>query len=77
MHFDLGGLLVQQKKWQEARSHLEFVMRFYPDEDARTYPLLIQADQALGDRSAAEKALRFGLRLFPSNEELQRLNLVR
>ena len=77
MHFDLGGLLVQQKKWQEARTHLEFVMRFYPDEDARTYPLLIHADQALGDPSAAAKALRFGLRLFPSNEELQHLNLAR
>jgi len=77
MHFDLGGLLVQQKRWQEARTHLEFVMRFYPDEDARTYPLLVQADQALGDSLAAAKALRFGLRLFPSNEELQHLNLVR
>jgi predicted Zn-dependent protease len=77
MHFDLGGLLVQQKRWQEARTHLEFVMRFYPDEDARTYPLLVQADQALGDSLAAAKALRFGLRLFPSNEELQHLNLAR
>jgi spermidine synthase len=76
-HFNLGALLVQQKKWQEARTHLEFVMRFYPDEDARTYPLLIQADQALGDPRAAAKALRFGLRLFPSNEELQRLSLAR
>jgi spermidine synthase len=77
MHFDLGALLIQQKKWQEARTHLEFVMRFYPDEDARTYLLLIQADRALGDSSAAAEALRFGLRLFPDSEELRHLKLVR
>jgi spermidine synthase len=77
MHFDLGDLLVQQKKWREAREHLEFVMRFYPDEDARTYPLLVQVDEAMGDAPAAAKALRFGLRLFPDNEELRHLNLMR
>ena len=40
------------------------------------YPLLFQADKALGDPSAAAKAVRFGLRLFPDNSELQRLNLL-
>lgn len=75
-HFNLGGLLFREKQWQQARKHLEFVMRFYPDEDARIYPLLVQVDQALGDPTDAAKALRFGLRLFPSNEELQQLNLV-
>jgi len=73
---NLGELLARQKKWQEARRHLEFVMRYYPDEDAGIYPLLFQADQALGDPSAARKAARFGLRMFPDNSELQRLNLL-
>ncbi len=75
-HLNLGELLARQKKWEEARLHLEFVMRFYPDEDSRIYPLLFQADQALGDASAAAKAVRFGLRVFPDNSELQRLNLL-
>jgi len=73
---NLGELLARQKKWAEARPHLEFVMRYFPDEDSGIYPLLFQADQALGDPSAAAKAVRFGLRLFPENSELRRLNLL-
>jgi predicted Zn-dependent protease len=73
---NLGELLAKQKRWAEARPHLEFVMRYFPDEDSGIYPLLFQADQALGDPSAAAKAVRFGLRMFPDNLELQRLNLL-
>ncbi len=73
---NLGELLAKQKKWAEARRHLEFVMRYFPDQDSAIYPLLHQADQALGDPSAAAKAVRFGLRMFPDNSELQRLNLL-
>ena len=51
-------------------------MRYFPDEDSGIYPLLFQADKALGDPSAAAKAVRFGLRLFPDNSELQRLKLL-
>jgi tetratricopeptide (TPR) repeat protein len=75
-HLNLGELLARQKKWEEARLHLEFAMRFYPDEDSRIYPLLFQADRALGEMPAAAKAVRFGLRVFPDNSELQLLNLL-
>jgi hypothetical protein len=37
---------------------------------------LFQADKALSDPSDAAKAVRFGLRMFPDNSELQRLNLL-
>jgi len=73
---NLGELLATQKKWREARRHLELVMRYYPDEDSGVYALLFQADHALGDPTAARKAVRFGLRMFPDNSELQRLNLL-
>jgi spermidine synthase len=73
---NLGELLARQEKWAEARRHLEFVMRYFPDEDEKIYPLLFQADKALGDPSAAAKAVRFGLRLFPDSSELKRLNLL-
>jgi spermidine synthase len=73
---NLGELLAKQKKWTEARPHLEFVMRYFPDEDEKIYPLLFQADKALGDPFAAAKAVRFGLRMFPDNSELRRLNLL-
>jgi uncharacterized protein HemY len=75
-HRNLGELLSKQGKWSEARHYLEFVMRYFPDEYSGIYPLLYRADIALGDSSAATKAVRFGLRMFPSDSELQRLNLM-
>jgi len=74
-HLNLGKLLARQKRWREARPHLEFVKRYFPDQDAEIYPLLIQADRALGDAGAATVAARFGLRMFPDNEDLKALNL--
>jgi len=74
-HANLGKFFAGQKKWAEARQHLEFVMRHFPDEDVVIYPLLFQADMALGDASAAAKAARFGLRMFPGNSDLERLQL--
>jgi tetratricopeptide (TPR) repeat protein len=74
-HLDVAEFLAKQKRWVEARQHLEFVMRFYPDQDAAIYPLLFRTDQALGDPRAAAQAIRFGLRVFPDNSELQQLNL--
>ena len=75
-HLNLGALLRQQKKWAEARQHLEFVKRYFPDGDAGTYSLLFEVDNALGDPRAAADAVRFGLRMFPDNSDLQRLNLI-
>ena len=75
-HLNFGKLQATQNKWAEARQHLEFVMRYFPDEDSEIYPLLFRADKALGDPSAAAKAVRFGLRVFPDNSELQRLKML-
>jgi spermidine synthase len=75
-HRNLGESLAKQEKWSEARQHLEFVMRYFPDEYSGIYPLLYRVDVALGDPSAAEKAVRLGLRMFPSDSDLQRLNLM-
>jgi spermidine synthase len=73
---NLSELLYRQKKWAEARQHLEFVRRFFPDGDAETYSLLYEVDNALGDPRSAADAVRFGLRVFPNNLNLQRLNLL-
>ena len=75
-HLNLGKLQAQQKNWAEARRNLEFVMRHFPDDDAEIYPLLFQADTALGDAAAAAKAVGFVLRMFPGNAELKRLQLL-
>jgi spermidine synthase len=73
---NIGELLSSQKKWAEARQHLEFVRRYFPDGDANTYSLLYEVDNALGDPHAAAEAIHFGLRIFPDNPNLQRLNLL-
>jgi tetratricopeptide (TPR) repeat protein len=70
---NLGELLTHQRKWTEARDQLEFVRRFFPDGDAETYSLLYEVYQELGDSSAAAKAVRFGLRIFPDDPDLQHL----
>ncbi len=76
-HVNLGVLLSNQKRWAEARSHLEFVMRYFPDENEGIYRLLFQVDNELGDSRGAAEAVRFGLRMFPGNSDLQRLILQR
>ncbi len=75
-HLDFGKLLAKENKWAEARTHLEFVMRYFPDQDAEIYRLLFQADTALGDPISAAKAVRLGRRMFPDNSEWKRLNLL-
>jgi spermidine synthase len=72
---NLGVLLRQQKKWAEARQHLEFVRRYFPDADAETYTLLFEVDNALSDPRGARDAVRFGLRMFPDNSDLRHLTL--
>jgi spermidine synthase len=72
-HMDLGKLLARQNKWAEARTHLEFVMRYFPDENSEVYSLLFKADKTLGESSAAANAVKFGLRVFPDDSELQQL----
>jgi spermidine synthase len=74
-HLNLGKLLAAQKRWAEARPHLEFAARYFPDSDAEIYPLLIQTDQALGDPSAAARAARLGARMFPGDSQLKQLGL--
>ena len=74
---NLGQLLVRQQKWPEARKNLEFVVRYFPDEDAATYSLLFHVDNVLGDPRAAAEAVRFGLRMFPDSADLQRLKAPR
>jgi spermidine synthase len=75
-HLNLAELSRRQNKWTEARQHLEFVRRYFPDDDAGIYALLFEVDTALGDPRAAAEAVRFGLRMFPDNADLQRLNLI-
>ncbi len=74
-HLNLGQLFVRRQRWAEARQNLEFVMRYFPDEDPGIYSMLFHVDTCLRDPRAAAAAVRFGLRMFPGDPDLLRLKL--
>jgi spermidine synthase len=72
-HLVLGVLFRHEQLWTEAQENLEFVRRFSPDADPGTYSLLYEVYTALGQAQAASEAVRFGLRVFPGNADLEKL----
>jgi len=59
--------------WAEARQHLEFVRRYFPEQRRWNYTLLFES-KPLGTRVCSD-AVRFGLRMF-RQFDLQRLTLI-
>jgi spermidine synthase len=76
-HLFLGVLYRHEQLWTEAQDHLEFVRRYSPDADPGTYSLLYEVYTALGQSQAASEAVRFGLRVFPGNADLEKLSARR
>ncbi len=72
-HRNLGELYHLQQRWPEARRHLEFVVRHFPDANAGTYKVLAQVYAASGDAVAASEILRKGSRIFPEDDQLRRV----
>ena len=72
-HRNLGELYRQRKLWPQARTHLEFAVRYFPDADADTFVSLAEVYRALGETTAAPEMLRKALRIFPGNADLRRL----
>ncbi len=70
-HRDLGELYRATGRTADAIQELEWVVRFFPEEDPKTYLSLALANQAAGKHSAALSALEKGRRLFPANAKLQ------
>lgn len=75
-HLNLAEIFSHQSKWAEAREHLEFARRYFPDGDPEIYSLLYQVYDATSDHGAATEAVHFGLRFFPDDPDLQRLSLL-
>ncbi len=76
-HLFLGVLYRHEQLWTEAQEHLEFIRRYSPDADPGTYSLLYEVYTALGQSKAAAEAVRFGLRVFPGNANLEKLSAQR
>ncbi len=69
-HRTLGQLYCEQKLWSQARPHLEWVLRFFPEVDAETYHALVEVYRATGDARRATEVARKGLRFFPRDATL-------
>jgi tetratricopeptide (TPR) repeat protein len=70
-HRALGIIRERQRRWEEARSELEFVERYYPVWDSRIYALLAKAYRNLDRSEDADAVLKKGQRLFPGDASLQ------
>jgi predicted membrane-bound spermidine synthase/predicted Zn-dependent protease len=69
-HRDLGELNRARGRTGEAISDLEWVVRYFPEADAKTYISLALAYQATGERNKAARALEKGRRIFPQDKLL-------
>src|SRR5207302_4557581 len=72
-HRDLGELYRARGRNSEAIRELEWVVRFFPEADAKTYVSLALAYETAKDRASAQFALEKGKRLFPEEQLLRRL----
>lgn len=71
-HRDLGELGRASGKYDEARTHLEFVVKYFPEGDSKTYASLALTYRALGRDKDAEDILKKGKRIFPEDAFLQK-----
>jgi len=72
-HNNLGRIYGDLKIWEEARRHLEFVVRYFPDYEANAYLRLADLYRQNGETSAAERTLAKGRRMFPKDTNLMRV----
>jgi len=63
-----------QGRLSSAREHLEFVVRFYPDADPRTYISLALVYRAQGAPRLAREILAKGRRIFPGDPAILRMS---
>lgn len=68
---NLGEMLQVRQDWPAAREHLERVVRFHPDNEAKVYSLLSMVYSNLGRRADARAILAKGRRIFPTDSTLQ------
>jgi len=68
----IGELYRSSGQLSRARQHFEFIVRFYPDADPTIFRALAGVYVAVGDVRSANAVLRKGLRLFPTDPDLQK-----
>jgi tetratricopeptide (TPR) repeat protein len=76
-HRDLGELERAAGRNAEAQKDLEFVVRFFPEADPKTYASLALLYRAEGKLRNADDVLGKGRRIFPEDTLLHSLELKR
>ena len=74
-HRDLGELYRATGRNPESIRELVWVVRYFPEADARTYASLYLAYKASGDSGMAREAVSKGRRIFPRDRLLEQLEL--
>ena len=74
-HRDLGELDRVAGQAADAINELRWVVKYFPEADAKTYVSLALAYQTAGKRAEAQAALDKGKRIFPRDQLLQRFSL--
>jgi tetratricopeptide (TPR) repeat protein len=75
-HRNLGELYRRQQRWTDARRHLEFVVRYFPERDPSAYAALVDVCRMAGDLRAARAAYLKARRLFPEHPEVLAISPV-
>ena len=73
---NLGELLASQKKWAEARQHLEFVMRYFPGRRFGNLSAPVSSRSGAGRSVRRRESSALRPAHVPDNSELQRLNFL-
>ena len=68
-HLQLAELYRETDRFDLARQHFEFVVRFYPDSNSSVFASLASVYLNLGDAKSAEAILRKGRRIFPTDSQ--------
>jgi spermidine synthase len=74
-HRDLGELFRASGRTAQAIDELQWVVRYFPEADPKTFASLALAFDAAGDHQQAEAALQKGKRIFPEDPLLRRFRL--
>jgi spermidine synthase len=72
-HRDLGELQRASGRNQDARLNLEFVIRYFPEADAKSYASLALVYRMEKASAKMREILRKGLRIFPGDDLLQHM----
>jgi spermidine synthase len=73
VRYRLGQILEEQKDGKAAVEQYEIALRYGFDREPEIYSRLARLYTALGRNSDADRLIRTGFRLFPTNSELYRL----